>query len=47
MELLEHVPRRICRRITSEKRRLGGIRGTFDTIAIDFRNLMVPLNRAR
>jgi hypothetical protein len=47
LERLEHVPRRIRGRITSEKRCLGGIRGTFGSIVRDFRNLIVPLDRAR
>ncbi len=44
---LEHVPRRIRGGITIEKPHLGGIRGTFGTILRDFRNLMIPLDRAR
>ncbi len=47
MERLEHVPRRIRGGITSEKPRLGGIRGTFDAIIRHFVNVMVPLDRAR
>jgi hypothetical protein len=36
LEHLEHVPRRIRGGITSEKPRLGGIRGTFGAIVRDF-----------
>jgi hypothetical protein len=44
---MEHVLRRIRGGITSQKRCLWGIRGTFGAIIRDFRNLMVPLDRAR
>jgi hypothetical protein len=37
LEHLEHVPRRIRGGITSEKRCLGDIRGTFGAIVRDFR----------
>jgi hypothetical protein len=47
MEHLEHVPGRIGGGITSEKRCLGNIRGTFRAIVRDFVNVMVPLDRAR
>ncbi len=47
MEHLEHVPGRIRGGITSEKRCLGDIRGTFSAIVRDFVNVMVPLDRAR
>jgi hypothetical protein len=47
LERLEHVPRRIRGGITSEKRCLEGIRGTFPTKKRHLKNLMVPLDRTR
>ncbi len=47
MEPFYHVSRRIRAGITSEKRGLGGIWGTSSILTRDFRNLMVPLDRAR
>jgi hypothetical protein len=47
MEHWEHVLRRIRGGITSQERCLWGFRGTFGAIIRDFRNLMVPLDRAR
>jgi hypothetical protein len=47
LERLKHVPERIRGGITSEKRCLGGIQGTFGAVVRDFVNVMVPLDRAR
>ncbi len=47
LEHLEQVPRRIRGGIIRGKRGLGGIWGTSSILTRDFRNLMVPLDRAR